>query len=54
VFVVENLHWIDQSSEDFLVFLVESLASLRVLILTTHHPGYAVCWADKTYYTHQV
>ena len=51
VMVVENLHWIDQSSEDFLGFMVESLASLRVLILTTHRPGYAVRWADKAYYT---
>jgi class 3 adenylate cyclase/tetratricopeptide (TPR) repeat protein len=51
VIVVENLHWIDQSSEDFYVFLAESLAGMHLLLLTTHRPGYSVRWADKTYYT---
>jgi class 3 adenylate cyclase/tetratricopeptide (TPR) repeat protein len=51
VLVVEDLHWIDRTSEDYLSFLVESLAGVRVLLLTTHRPGYAVRWADKTHYT---
>ena len=51
VLVCENLHWIDQSSEDCLAVLVESLAGMPVLVLTTHRPGYVVRWADKTYYT---
>lgn len=52
VVVVEDLHWIDKTSEDYLTFLVESLAGLPHLLLTTHRPGYTVRWADKTYYTH--
>jgi predicted ATPase len=51
VVVLEDLHWIDQSSEDYLVFLIESLAGMPLLLLTTHLPGYTVRWADKTYYT---
>jgi class 3 adenylate cyclase/tetratricopeptide (TPR) repeat protein len=51
VVVVEDLHWIDQSSEDYLGFLVESLAGMAVLLLTTHRPGYTVRWTDKAYYT---
>ena len=51
VVIVEDLHWIDKTSEDFLAFLVESLAGMPFLLLTTHRPGYAVRWADKTYYT---
>lgn len=51
VLAVEDLHWVDQTSEECLAFLVESLAGLRVLLITTHRPGYAVRWADKTYYT---
>jgi class 3 adenylate cyclase/tetratricopeptide (TPR) repeat protein len=51
VAIIENLHWIDQSSEDYLVFMVESLAGLPLLLLTTHRPGYTVRWTDKTYYT---
>ncbi|HEU4371597.1 MAG TPA: adenylate/guanylate cyclase domain-containing protein [Methylomirabilota bacterium] len=51
VLVVEDLHWIDHTSEAYLKFLVESLGGLRVLLVTTHRPGHAVGWADKTYYT---
>ena len=51
VLVCENLHWLDQTSEDCLAMLIESLAGFPILVLTTHRPGYAVRWADKTYYT---
>jgi class 3 adenylate cyclase/tetratricopeptide (TPR) repeat protein len=51
VVIVEDLHWIDRTSEDYLAFLIESLPAMPVLLLTTHRPGYTVRWADKTYYT---
>ncbi len=51
ILVCENLHWIDQSSEDLLAFLVGSLSGLPILILTTHRTGYVVRWADKPHYT---
>jgi len=51
VLVCENLHWIDQSSENLLALLVGSLSGVRVLILTTHRPGYTLRWADKPHYT---
>jgi class 3 adenylate cyclase/tetratricopeptide (TPR) repeat protein len=51
VVVVEDLHWIDKTSEDYLAFAVESLAAVPVLLITTHRPGYQVRWADKPFYT---
>ena len=51
VFVCENLHWIDQSSEDLLAYLAGSLSGLPVLILTTYRTGYTVRWADQPHYT---
>jgi predicted ATPase/class 3 adenylate cyclase len=51
VLVCENLHWIDQSSEDLLAFLAGSLSGLPILLLTTHRTGYTVRWADKPHYT---
>ncbi len=51
VVVVEDLHWIDKTSEDYLAFAVESMAAVPVLLITTHRPGCAVRWADKTFYT---
>ena len=46
VLVFENLHWRDQSTEDFIAFLTGSLPELPVLMLTTHRPGYQLRWSD--------
>jgi class 3 adenylate cyclase/tetratricopeptide (TPR) repeat protein len=51
VMVIEDLHWLDKTSEEYLTFLIESLAGTPVLLLTAYRPGYAVRWAAKTYYT---
>jgi class 3 adenylate cyclase/tetratricopeptide (TPR) repeat protein len=51
VIVFENLHWIDQTSEECLTALIDSLTSMPVLVLTTHRSGYTAPWANKTYYT---
>src|SRR5712691_2767882 len=51
IIVMEDLHWIDQSSEDFLVALVECLVSSAVLLLATYRPGYQPPWIGKSYVT---
>ncbi|MGH7331223.1 MAG: ATP-binding protein [Candidatus Rokuibacteriota bacterium] len=51
IVIVEDLHWIDQISEQYLAFFIESMAGIPVLLITTHRSGYTVRWADKTYYT---
>jgi class 3 adenylate cyclase/tetratricopeptide (TPR) repeat protein len=51
VLLVEDLHWVDQISEDYFAFLAAGLAGVPLLLLTTQRPGYTVRWADKTYYT---
>jgi class 3 adenylate cyclase/tetratricopeptide (TPR) repeat protein len=51
VIVIEDLQWIDQTSEDYFAFLVESLAAAPILFVTMSRPGSAVRWADKPYYT---
>ena len=51
VLILEDLHWIDTISEDYLTFLAAGLAGVPVLMLTTQRPGHTVRWADKTYYT---
>jgi class 3 adenylate cyclase/tetratricopeptide (TPR) repeat protein len=51
IIVVEDLHWIDQSSEDFFVALVENLAGAAILLLITYRPGYQPPWIGKSYVT---
>jgi predicted ATPase/DNA-binding winged helix-turn-helix (wHTH) protein len=51
VLAVEDLHWIDLTSEEWLASLVESLAPIPLLLLTTYRPGYRPLWTDKSYAT---
>jgi class 3 adenylate cyclase/tetratricopeptide (TPR) repeat protein len=49
VLVLEDLHWVDAISEEFLGFLAENVRDARVLLLATYRPGYRPPWIDKSY-----
>ncbi len=51
VVVLEDLHWIDRTSEDYLAFLAEGVSAVPLVLVVTHRPGYPVRWADKASYT---
>jgi class 3 adenylate cyclase/tetratricopeptide (TPR) repeat protein len=46
---VEDLHWIDQTSEAYLLSLVERLVGAPILLLGTYRPGYRPPWGEKSY-----
>jgi DNA-binding winged helix-turn-helix (wHTH) protein/class 3 adenylate cyclase/tetratricopeptide (TPR) repeat protein len=48
VLAVENLHWIDAISEEWLTTLVERLASTPVLVVATYRPGYRPPWLGQS------
>src|SRR5215510_11878543 len=48
VLVVEDLHWIDKTSEDVLLHLADSLPAARVLLLVTYRPGYQHPFGERT------
>ncbi|MBI4638368.1 MAG: AAA family ATPase [Candidatus Rokubacteria bacterium] len=50
VLVVEDAHWIDSASEDFLKSLTESLPGMAVLLIVTYRPVYQQPFGDRTYY----
>jgi len=49
VLVLEDLHWIDKISEEFLGYLAENIPDARILLLATYRPGYCPPWLDKSY-----
>ncbi|MBI3454709.1 MAG: AAA family ATPase [Candidatus Rokubacteria bacterium] len=51
VFAIEDLHWVDQPSQDFFRYLAEQSARAAVLVVVTYRPGYAHPWGDKSYYS---
>ena len=49
VLVLEDLHWVDKISEEFLGFLAENIGDARILMLATYRPEYRPPWIDKPY-----
>ena len=49
--VCEDLHWIDTETQALLESLVESLPTVRLLLLVNYRPEYRHGWGSKTYYT---
>ena len=48
---IEDVHWIDPTSQEYLASFVESLPGATVLLLTTYRPGYRPLWVEKSYAT---
>jgi predicted ATPase len=51
VLEVEDLHWMDATSEDWLAALAERVPGAPILVLATYRPGYRPPWLDKSYAT---
>lgn len=51
IIAIEDLHWIDRSSEEYLASLAESVAGAPVLLLCTWRPGYRPPWTEHSYVT---
>ncbi|MEE8292691.1 MAG: AAA family ATPase, partial [Candidatus Tectomicrobia bacterium] len=51
VLEIEDLHWIDPTSEQWLMTLVERLSRAPILLLVSYRPGYRPPWIDKSYVT---
>ena len=51
VIQIEDLHWVDRTSEEYFAFLTEGLAGAPILLLGTYRPGYQPPWMDKSFAT---
>ena len=51
LFVVEDVHWVDPSTQDFLSNLIERVRSSRTLIVITHRPEYEPPWTGYAHVT---
>ena len=51
VLVIEDLHWIDTSSEEFLTFLLDAVAGVQLLLLVTYRIGYTPPFGSRSFST---
>jgi class 3 adenylate cyclase/tetratricopeptide (TPR) repeat protein len=51
VLAIEDLHWIDKSSEECISYLIDWLANCRILLVLLYRIEYNHQWGSKSYYT---
>ena len=49
--VIEDLHWIDKSSEDYLKNLLDSISGARIFLIFTYRPEFVHTWGGKSYHS---
>jgi class 3 adenylate cyclase len=50
ILAIEDLHWIDKTSEEFLDYLIGWMAGARILLVLLYRPEYTHPWGSKSYY----
>jgi len=51
VLAVEDLHWIDKTSEEFLGYLIDWLPNTHILLILLYRPEYTHPWGSKSHYS---
>jgi hypothetical protein len=49
--IFEDLHWIDEQTQELLNLLADSIGTAKILLLVNYRPEYSHPWNSKTYYT---
>jgi tetratricopeptide (TPR) repeat protein len=50
VMAIEDLQWIDKSSEEALKYILESIPGVRVLLIFTYRPEFVHTWGGRSYH----
>jgi class 3 adenylate cyclase/tetratricopeptide (TPR) repeat protein len=50
IVAIEDLHWIDKTTEEFLDYLIGWLTSTPILLILLYRPEYTHQWGSKSYY----
>ena len=50
IMAIEDLHWIDKSSEESLKYLLESIPGVRVFLIFTYRPEFVHTWGAKSFH----
>ena len=50
IMAIEDLHWMDRSSEDAFKAIMESIAGSRVFLVYTYRPEFVRAWGSRSYH----
>ena len=50
IIVIDDLQWLDKTSEEFISYFIEWISNTRILLLLLYRPEYNHPWASKSFY----
>ena len=50
IIAIEDLHWVDKTSEDFLDYFIEDVGNTPILLILVYRAEYLHPWENKPYY----
>jgi predicted ATPase/class 3 adenylate cyclase len=51
IIAVEDLHWIDKSSEERFKYLLDNISGARIFLIFTYRPEFVHTWGGKSYHS---
>jgi len=51
VVAIEDLHWMDRTSEETLKYLVDGISGSRILYILTYRPEFVPTWGGRSYHS---
>jgi class 3 adenylate cyclase/tetratricopeptide (TPR) repeat protein len=51
ILAIEDLHWVDRSSEEAMKYLLESIPGARILLIFTYRPEFVHTWGSRSYHS---
>ena len=51
IMAIEDLHWMDRSSEDALKELLESISGSKIFLIFTYRPEFVHTWGSRSYHS---
>ena len=50
ILAIEDLHWVDKTTEEFLDYFIGWMANVKVMLILLHRPEYTHRWGSKSYF----
>jgi adenylate cyclase len=50
VLIVEDLHWLDEASNEFITTLVDAIAGTKMMLVVNYRPGYSAGWMGRPHF----
>jgi adenylate cyclase len=50
VVIIEDLHWLDEASEDFVTTVVDAVHGTRTMLVLNYRPAYAAPWMKRPHF----